>query len=151
MSVVSSYILQHVDLFDLADKYGFYSGPRLETFILCPFHSEDTPSARLYQDGLLFCFGCNKMYDPISFVMGIEDLRYKEAIKWLEKEYDFKIPPEYFEYKLDPDEKELLKRKVLELKYTLPFKQYLEVWRLYDLDDLTEKKLNRILFTSGIL
>ena len=151
MSVVSSYILEHVDVFDLADHYGFYSGPRVETFIHCPFHSEDTPSARLYQDGLLFCFGCNKMYDPVQFVMGMEDLKYSDSIKWLEEKFDFRIPGEYFNLKLDEDEKEDLRKKIMQYKYVLPFEDYLKAWELFDHDSLTEKQLNKILFNSGIL
>lgn len=147
MSVLSDYILSHVNIFDLADRYGFYSGPRLETFILCPFHSEDTPSARIYRDGLLFCFGCNKMYDPIRFIMGIEDLSYSGAIKWLQEEYEFTIPPEYFTAKVDPGEKEEIRKKVMALKYLLPYRLYVNTWKLFDEDSLTEDRLKDIILS----
>ena len=138
-------------MYDLADYYGLYSGSRVETFIHCPFHTETTPSARFYRDGLMFCFGCNKMYNPITFVMGMEDLEYKEAITWLEEKYDFKTPPELFKRKLDEDEKAEWKIKIMEYKYVLPFKQYLELWRLFDKDELNDNIFKRILFNSGVL
>lgn len=150
MSAVQDYILQHVDVFDLCEHYGLYSGPRTETFIICPFHSEDTPSARLYQDGLLFCFGENKMYDPVSFVMHQEDLPYKKALTWLQENYGFTIPDSIFKQELEPSEKDALRDKVMAYKYTLPFKTYLNLWRLYDADSLTESILNDILFKSEV-
>lgn len=150
MSAVQDYILKHVDVFDLCDHYGFYSGPRTETFIICPFHSEDTPSARLYNDGLLFCFGENKMYDPISFVMHLEDLPYKKAIEWLQENYDFSIPDEVFKIGIEPGEKELLKEQILAYKYVLPFETYRNIWKLYDEDSLTESIFNSILFKAEV-
>lgn len=148
---LSEFILRHVDSFDLATYYGHYDGDRRETFIHCPFHTEDTPSARFYMDGLLFCFGCNQMYSPIDFVMEFEELNYKEAIAWLEREFEFKVPEEYFKYAVSEDERNKLKALLLSFKHKIPFKPYLELWRMYDTGELNNSILNSMIISTGVI
>lgn len=59
----------------------------------CPFHSEKTPSCTIFPDSQSFyCFGCGAGGDVISFVMGIENLDFQEAIKLLAERSGLEIP-----------------------------------------------------------
>ncbi len=51
---------------------------------LCPFHNEKTPSFSVQDDkGFYHCFGCGKHGDIFNFVMEIDNLDFKEALKYL--------------------------------------------------------------------
>lgn len=60
---------------------------------LCPFHNEKTPSFCIYpENNSFFCFGCNKGGDVISFVMGVENLDFAEAVKFLAQRAGMALP-----------------------------------------------------------
>lgn len=51
---------------------------------LCPFHNEKSPSFSVNgQEGLYYCFGCQKSGDVITFVREIEHLDFVAAVEWL--------------------------------------------------------------------
>ncbi|NLA34700.1 MAG: DNA primase [Actinobacteria bacterium] len=51
---------------------------------LCPFHNEKSPSFSVnQQEGLYYCFGCQKSGDVITFVREIEHLDFVGAVEWL--------------------------------------------------------------------
>lgn len=54
-----------ISMRECAEMMGF--SPNRAGFICCPFHAEDTPSLKLYQDSF-YCFGCHKGGDVIRFV-----------------------------------------------------------------------------------
>lgn len=59
----------------------------------CPFHSEKTPSCTVFPDTQSFyCFGCGAGGDVITFIMGIENLSFIEAIKLLAERSGLEVP-----------------------------------------------------------
>lgn len=59
----------------------------------CPFHSEKTPSCTVFTDTQSFyCFGCGAGGDVITFVMGIENLEFSEAVKLLAERSGLQVP-----------------------------------------------------------
>lgn len=84
-------ILQHVDLPDfigetvaIAKKSEGYEG-------LCPFHSEKTPSFRIYPDHY-HCFGCGAHGNAIDFLMEKQGLSFPEAVAALASRAGVVIP-----------------------------------------------------------
>ena len=60
---------------------------------LCPFHNEKTGSFNIYPgNNSFYCFGCNKGGDVISFVMGVENLDFPEAVRWLAQRAGMTVP-----------------------------------------------------------
>ena len=60
---------------------------------LCPFHNEKTGSFNIYPgNNSYYCFGCNKGGDVISFVMGVENLDFPEAVRWLAQRAGMTVP-----------------------------------------------------------
>jgi DNA primase len=52
----------------------------------CPFHNETKPSFTVYSDTQSFyCYGCGIGGDVINFLMKIEKIDFKEAIRNLKK------------------------------------------------------------------
>ncbi len=55
---------------------------------LCPFHTEKSPSFSVNgEDGLYYCFGCQKSGDVITFVREKEQLDFVGAVEWLANKY----------------------------------------------------------------
>ena len=51
---------------------------------LCPFHDDKaTPSLKVFSDHA-HCFGCNRHWDAISWVMAKLDLNFGDAARWLQ-------------------------------------------------------------------
>ena len=51
---------------------------------LCPFHSEKTPSFSVNaEEGLFYCFGCQKSGDAISFVREIQGMDFIDSVRLL--------------------------------------------------------------------
>ena len=54
---------------------------------LCPFHKEKTPSFNVNPEkGIFHCFGCGKGGDVFTFLMEIEGLDFKDALKQMADE-----------------------------------------------------------------
>ncbi len=51
---------------------------------LCPFHSEKTPSFSVNaEEGLFYCFGCQKSGDAISFVREVQGMDFIDSVRFL--------------------------------------------------------------------
>ena len=60
---------------------------------LCPFHNERTPSFNLYpESNSFYCFGCNKGGSVFDFVMGVENLAFPDAVRWLAQRAGMTVP-----------------------------------------------------------
>lgn len=58
----------------------------------CPFHSEKTPSFKVYKHGVFKCFGCGAGgYGPINFVMQHSNYGFVEAIEELASAFNITI------------------------------------------------------------
>ena len=53
-------------------------------FALCPFHSERTPSFKIFNN-LWYCFGEGRGGDTIKFVMEKEGFDFRAAVRFLLK------------------------------------------------------------------
>ena len=52
-------------------------------FGLCPFHTEKTPSFKVFPDNRFKCFGCGEYGDQIDFVRKLHGLSFPDALKHL--------------------------------------------------------------------
>ena len=55
--------------------------------INCPFHSDKTPSMKIYKDSF-FCFSCGANGDIFTFVQMMENVSFKEAFQILGGTYE---------------------------------------------------------------
>lgn len=90
-------IREEVDFLDLVDMLVDRSDQRRRgNSISCPFHGSDsTPSFTIYPaNNNAYCWGCphdDQYWDPIKFTARILGKTNRQALKWLEKEYN--LPP----------------------------------------------------------
>ena len=73
-------IKETVRMSDLFAGYGI--AVNRNGFALCPFHSERTPSCRVYNDSF-YCFGCHAGGDAFTFVEKMERCGFREAFRML--------------------------------------------------------------------
>src|SRR6516164_873238 len=60
---------------------------------LCPFHQEKTPSFSVHATRQFYhCFGCGASGDVFSFVQKVENISFPEAIRFIAKKLDIKLP-----------------------------------------------------------
>lgn len=56
--------------------------------MLCPFHSEKTPSFKVTEDkGLYYCHGCGAGGDIFDFVMRDQGMNFTDAVKFIDTEF----------------------------------------------------------------
>lgn len=70
-------ILQSIDMRMIAELYGLEINR--SGFCKCPFHSEKTPSMKLYPKSF-YCYGCGTGGDMIKFVQLYHNIGFREAM-----------------------------------------------------------------------
>ncbi|MDW8056067.1 MAG: DNA primase [Elusimicrobiota bacterium] len=81
-------------------------------FILCPFHSERTPSFSIAPDkNFAHCFGCGYTANSIKFVQDIEHISFVEAAEKLARKFNVQL-----EY-ISTEEQKLLKERYDEVQF----------------------------------
>lgn len=91
----------------------------------CPFHQERSPSFMVNEEKAMWhCFGCSKGGDVFAFVMEMEGLEFREALKMLAERAGVELP----QYKGEEKNKETKDRiyDVLELATKFYEKQLME-------------------------
>ena len=81
-------VVRKVSVYDVLIDLGLVPhGKRGDIGVSCPFHEEKRPSLYICSSGkkkgVWQCFGCGKKGDLVRLVMDLEDIRFPEAIKWL--------------------------------------------------------------------
>ena len=78
-------IKKHIDIKDIVSKYIYLSRIGKDRYRgYCPFHNEKRPSFTVYSDTQsYYCFGCGAGSDVISFLMKINRIDFKTALKHL--------------------------------------------------------------------
>jgi len=79
-------------ILDLLDEYGLDTEPLGENYrILCPFHSEDTPSCTIYPiTDSFYCFGCHTGGGIVEFISLYEGISKKLVKQRLDSIEDLK-------------------------------------------------------------
>lgn len=85
-----------ISVFDCFDHYSLddvYDGTRREQQIKCPgFHGEDRKkSARVYENGTMYCWACGEHYDVFSFEMRYAGKSFSEAVYELANRYGIEV------------------------------------------------------------
>ncbi len=77
-------IKSKLNIVDLIGEYVRLEKAGVNWKALCPFHNEKTPSFYVNEEKQFWhCFGCGKGGDAFAFLMEIENLDFKEALKIL--------------------------------------------------------------------
>lgn len=73
-----------VSIKDLLIDRQLYQGGSGRVKVLCPFHTEKTPSFFIYPDNSWYCFGCHVHgQSSIDFIKKLHGFKFPEAVKFL--------------------------------------------------------------------
>ncbi len=96
-------IKSRLNIVDVLSEYIHLEKAGANWRAICPFHHEKTPSFMVNEEKQIWhCFGCGKGGDIFSFVMEMEGLEFREALKMLAEKAGVKIKnynPQKFEKK----------------------------------------------------
>ena len=107
-------LAKSISVFDCLEHYQMaeiYDGTRREQQIKCPgFHGEDRKkSARVYENGTMYCWACDRAYDVFAFEMQYTGVSFTEAVYSLAQRYGIELDN-------DEDEETATKTSVAEIK-----------------------------------
>ncbi len=83
-----SEIKSRVSIEEILEVYGIKT--EKNGFILCPFHAEKTPSAKIHGN-YFHCFGCGITLDIFSFVSRIENIKLYEALRKIDSIFSLNL------------------------------------------------------------
>ena len=87
-------IKSKIEIVDFIQKYVPLKKAGINYAGLCPFHNEKSPSFMVNSERQSFkCFGCDEGGDVFNFVMKIEGLEFKEALKMLAEQTGVVLKP----------------------------------------------------------
>lgn len=75
---------------DVAEAYGLPFNQA--GFAICPFHSENTASFKLWDKRRAHCFGCGKTTDVIGLTMILFGLNFRDACEKLNRDFAVGLP-----------------------------------------------------------
>jgi DNA primase len=102
------------DIVDVISKYVKLEKKGKNYFGKCPFHNEKTASFSVEPVKQIFhCFGCGKGGNVIHFIMGIENLDFPEALRFLADRAKVQIPD--ISEGIRNDEKAGLKKELMSI------------------------------------
>jgi len=88
-------VRDRVDIVELVGRYVALKRSGVNNFGLCPFHNEKSPSFNVNSARQIFhCFGCGEGGNAITFLMKVEGLGFKDAVKRLAAEAGIEIQEE---------------------------------------------------------
>lgn len=137
---IVSVIKERVHMTEIFEKYGMEIK---RGAVLCPFHSEKTPSLRIYNhDTQWHCFGCGAGGDVITFIQMYFNLNFTGALIRLDNDFGLSLPLR----KLSKKEAEEAHKRQAEIEQKRAEKQAeLEAFRLeYDLNTIHYRLLLEI-------
>ncbi|OGC76542.1 MAG: DNA primase [candidate division Zixibacteria bacterium RBG_16_50_21] len=86
-------IRQANDVVEIVSEYVSLKKKGRNYFGLCPFHAEKTPSFSVNPEKQIFhCFGCGQGGNIVTFLMSHEKLGFVEAIRFLAKRANIRLP-----------------------------------------------------------
>lgn len=89
---IASEIRERLTMREVVEFYGFEVNRG--GYINCPFHSENTPSLKIYPGNRGFhCFGCGAHGDVITFVMKYLNLSFAQAVIRLSSDFHLGLTP----------------------------------------------------------
>ena len=99
--------LEHYELSDVWD------GTRREQQIKCPgFHGDDRrKSARIYENGTMFCWACDASYDVFAFEMKMSGQPFSSVVYDLAQRYEI-----HYDYESGEDDEDDNSRSLSEIK-----------------------------------
>jgi len=90
--MINKLLIDYVKKISLIEVIKYYDIKISKRYILCPFHEEKTPSARLYEEtNTGYCFGCHKLFDSIEIVKKMENLDFEKAVMFLYRNFSEQI------------------------------------------------------------
>jgi len=93
MSDITDQIKERISIVDFIGEYLKLEKAGSNYKALCPFHNEKTPSFMVNPErNFWYCFGCQKGGDVFSFLMEIEGIDFREALKRLAEKAGVELP-----------------------------------------------------------
>jgi hypothetical protein len=144
-------IKSQVKLRNLLDYYNISCQSNGEiTQLHCPFHGDDAhPSARVYETNTMYCWVCNKTWDVVEFIKDLNNLKFKEAVVFLENSYGIQKPSLEDSLK-EPSFEDFLSEssnpKILDKDYSLEF-ELLSKMLIRSKNNIDLKTYSRLFYT----